>query len=503
MAQRTLAENVTQVKADFKSVREAVNYAIPKGTPTSEYGERIHNEISNLMSQADSNYNYGLEVGIEQGKQEVISNSKYIEKTASGKVIRLDDMNEVYHNVVVKADTPTEVKVYGKNLFNSDTSLLKVVNVNGKTGSYSYIGYEIELPKGRYTFTIAKLDSSFDSYIYGVINNKNGEYVSGFHLTEGTVLFSPLLVSLDEGDKLYVYNAVGKDMSATTALFKKVNIQLSAYSTGGDYEEYQCQTITATPEGTEIPSICPTMTFLADSDVTVDYYGSYSRDMWWRKYLGYKETNRQAKYMYMAFGGYAWDDTTFDPPFDIYSSNSSSMFINSYIQDVRGILARNNVNIVFDESNSNYNQHYNVFSNSKVKYLPYLKLPIHGTCYGWFTNCKELIEVDGYECLEKHTFETSSGAYKTFQSCEKLKHIIFHGTIANNINLQWCTKLDFESLFSLFECLKHFGGSGNEYTKTITLSPESWDLTNREEFTTRFDGFGGQDVAHQKGWNYA
>ena len=53
----------------------------------------------------------------DAGKQSVIANSKYIEKTASGKVIRLDDVSEVAHKVVVKADTPTEVTVCGKNLF--------------------------------------------------------------------------------------------------------------------------------------------------------------------------------------------------------------------------------------------------------------------------------------------------------------------------------------------------------------------------------------------------
>lgn len=63
MAERTLAENVAQVKADFKNIRHAAVSAIPEGTPTSEYGERIQREIMNLQQQADSQYNHGLEEG--------------------------------------------------------------------------------------------------------------------------------------------------------------------------------------------------------------------------------------------------------------------------------------------------------------------------------------------------------------------------------------------------------------------------------------------------------
>lgn len=227
---------------------------------------------------------------------------------------------------------------------------------------------------------------------------------------------------------------------------------------------------------------------------------------WWRKYLGYKEENRQAKYMYMAFAGYAWDDTTFDPPFDIYASNSSSMFMNSYVQDVRGILNRNNSKIIFSDDPV-HNQHYGVFQSSRAKYLPYLKLPYGGSCYGWFTNCSHLIEVDGYECLEKHAFETSSGANKTFQGCTELVHIIFHGIIANTINLQWCTKLDLESLVSLFRCLKNFKNDEPDkaYTKTLTLSTESWAILDTWCLENGYEDFmNAQDVIQTYlGWNVA
>lgn len=70
MTERTLVENVAQVKADFKSIKDAVPYIFGVGTPTSQYGEKIQSEILKLQYQADNNYGNGYESGIKQGKQE-------------------------------------------------------------------------------------------------------------------------------------------------------------------------------------------------------------------------------------------------------------------------------------------------------------------------------------------------------------------------------------------------------------------------------------------------
>ena len=501
MAERTLVENVAQAKADFKAVKDAVGIVIPEGTPTSEYGERIFNTISSLENEIENSRTEG----IEQGKQEVISNSKYIEKTASGKVIRLDDVSEVYHNVKVYADTNTEVKVYGKNLFNNDTSLLKEVTYMVETQQSTRVGYEIcGLPSGTYTFTLKTLNNA-DKFVYGVINDKDGNFVGRCNLlaqqASSTANFSPLTITVNEGDKIYIYNGIATSVANTIKVFENVQIQLSAYSTGGDFEEYQCQTITATPDGVEIPSNCPTMTFLADSDVAVDYFGSYSKHEFWTKYL----SKQKASGLYSGFAGYAWTDLTFDPPFDIETNSSSSMFSFSFVEDLRGILAKNNAKIIF--MNTSGAQHFNVFASSRLKYCPYLKLPETAMCYGFFTNCSRLIEVDGYECLEKHVFETSSGTNKTFQGCTNLVHIIFHGTIANNINLQWSKKLDMESLGSLFRCLKDFSNTDpdNAHTKTITLSAESWTLLDEYVYENGYNDYtSAQDVVlNVLGWNFA
>lgn len=220
---------------------------------------------------------------------------------------------------------------------------------------------------------------------------------------------------------------------------------------------------------------------------------------WWRKYL-----NRgNAISLAYAFAYNRWSDGTFDPPYNINASSCSNLFANSYIADLRGILTRNGVELIFDDSKTSNNQFFNLFTYSRIEYAPYLKLPTTCSCYGWFTGCSYLIEVDGYECTEIHTFQQSNGNSKTFQGCTNLVKIIFHGTIANDINLQWSNNLSLESLVSLFSCLKNFiFDADNAFTKTVTLSAESWALTETEEFMNVIGVHGRQHLA-DIGWNWA
>ena len=269
MAERTFAQNVAQVKADFKSIKDMAHRTTGSyldNVPTSEYAERIEQGIT---ANYDHHYNWGM----EQGKQEVISNSKYIEKQASGKVIRLDDVSEVAHKVVVKADTPTEVKVYGKNLFNNDTSLLKQITYTNLSGTVNTkTGYEYELPVGTYTFTLTDLDTSISKYVYWIICDKDYDVLRSGMLLQVTNNVTPQTITVNEGEKVVIYDGYSPKGQTAADVFNAVQIQLEAGSVATPYEEHkEPQSITARPlMQTEISSICPTMTFIADSEITVD-----------------------------------------------------------------------------------------------------------------------------------------------------------------------------------------------------------------------------------------
>ncbi len=363
---------------------------------------------------------------------------------------------------------PTEVKIYGKNLFNNDTSLLKEVTYTGSSGGQgTRIGYEpITLPAGDYTFTLNDLGTVADKYIYGVINDKDGNFVGTCNLLQNTLNRTPLFITLNEGDKIYIYDGyLSLSPTASAKRFNDVQIQLEPGPKGTDFEEFkEPQTITATPEGVEIPSDCEGMYLIADNDITVDYWGSYGKitslRKWWYDYT----KNMPSSGAPNAFSYYTWTDETFNPQDDMICRSANSMFANSRIRNIRGILKRNKVKIVFDDSISTNSQFFSVFAGGHVQCLPYLKLPTTSTAYGWFQNCTKLIEVDGYECTENHTFETSSGANKTFQSCTELVKIIFRGTVAKNCDIHWSTKLSRESILSL---LKVLNTSVTEVTITL------------------------------------
>lgn len=439
MAERTLVENVAQVKADFKAIKDAVGIVIPEGTPTSEYGERIFNTISSLENEIENSRTEG----IEQGKQEVISNSKYIEKTASGKVIRLDDVSEVYHNVKVKADTPTEVKVYGKNLFNDDISLIKSLAFMVASQEQIKNGYELSLPKGTYTFGLTQLDTA-GHYVYGVINDGDGNFVRSCNLLTGTTNSTPVTITVNEGDKVYIYDGVSVNFEASRGMLALMQIQLEAGFKATPYEEYkEPQTITATPSGTEASSICPTMTFLADNDVTIDYFGSYGMvekevAMW--KALTFNGARKQYQY---AFAN--TDYTGFVIPDGMCKPSSTIAYMLYYYQ---GIEAPKGIDCSgFNGTNQASQGNFTFYNSPNLIKIYDMGIPAGILLNNTYSNCRKLEEIEIIRCNENTTFTSA------FISCTGLIKVIFSGTNTSDIDIHWSTKLSRESILSLLQCL--------------------------------------------------
>ena len=143
--------------------------------------------------------------------------------------------------------------VMGGNLFNNDTSLLKEVTYTNSQGNReTRIGYEpLCLPAGTYTFTLTDLDTSVDKFIYGAINDKEDKYVTNCNLLQSTNNFTPLTITVNEGDKIFIYNGHAYlNMANRATEFKKVKIQLNAGSVAKPYEPYKSQSLTIqTPNG--------------------------------------------------------------------------------------------------------------------------------------------------------------------------------------------------------------------------------------------------------------
>lgn len=480
----TLVENVARVKADFKLIKDMAQRTIGSdlnNVPTSEYAERMENGIT---SNYDVHYNWGIEQGrtdgynegysygkadglyegVEQGRQEVISNSKYIEKTVSGKGVFLNDVSEVAHKVKVYADTPTEVKVCGKNLFNNDTSLIERMTYNTSSGSSSRCGYKINnLPAGVYTFTFTNIDSK-EKYVYGVINNKDGKFVRPCSLFQNTTNRTPLSIVLNDGDEIYIYNGIDGSIQQTKPIFEGAQILLEHGSAATSYEKYEAQTITATPDGIEIDSSCFNMTFISDGDISVRYFSSYgmneARDYFWDNY----QANGTRTAYGNAYSGAGWTNNTFKPKYNMAVTSAANMFIGAPIENIVACLNAHGVIMDFSKcTGMSYG-----FQACASKTLPYMDLSSHTSSTSLtaaFNNMSKLERIDGIKSSENTTFATNTFAYLV-----SLTHCIFEGVITSNIDLHWSTKLSRESILSLLQCL-----NATVSGKTITLPSKCID----------------------------
>lgn len=450
--------------------------------------------MANEMKEKALQVKQDMDQLIDAGKQSVIANSKYIEKQASGKVIRLDDVSEVAHKVKVYGDN-TEVKVYEKNLFNNDTSLLKSITYTDSSGTTrTKTGYEIELPVGNYTFTLTDLDTSIKKYVYGCICDKDYNNLRGCDLLQVTNNYTPLNITVNEGEKVVIYDGYSPKGQTATDVFNAVQIQLEAGSGGTPFEEYkEPQTITATPNGTEIFATCPNMTFFADNDITVDYYGSYGRQAEYDKYWdNYQDYGKRTSYGY-AFCRTGWTNSNFQPKYDIALTSGEQMFYYSKITDLAGILKKQSV--VMDTSKAT-NVTY-MYGYSSLTRIPTTDLSSA-------TNTTYLCSGDtGLVSIEKIvSSETTVFANSAFNNCTALEHCIFEGTIASDINLQWSKKLDLESLKSIIYCLKNYSADDpdNEFTKTVTLSAESWALLAADSMSIQGTEYYWEDQIYNNGW---
>lgn len=397
----------------------------------------------------------------EAGKQKVISQSKYIPKTAAGTVISLTDVSEVAHKVKVYGDNQ-EVNVYGGNLCDytkaesRDLNNTVTFNADGSlnyTGTY-YFRIPVNLERGtEYTL-------SFDS-------NKNSRrwcfaYNAGNETSK--IDIESKTTSTDKDVKyVYIYPN-SNDAAVETTTISNIRLNWGAFAK--PYEPYTKQTITATPEGTEVSSICPNMTFIADSDITVDYYSSFGMNVEWDRNWDTLQVNGTRQRYEHAFRN-NFSAQTFKPKYDIVPTSAAQMFYESPITDLAGILKKQGVILDTQKcTNATY-----MFTSSKVSRLPLLDFSVATGLNSIFYKATNLRHIEGIVSSETTPWNNND----IFAYLSALEHVIFSGVIASDINLQWSPLLDEESLVSLAVTLQDWisTDSSQIWTRTVTVSGES------------------------------
>lgn len=215
------------------------------------------------------------------------------------------------------------------------------------------------------------------------------------------------------------------------------------------------------------------------------------RSAFWDSYQNY---GNRVEYSY-GFSNEGWNDSNFKPKYDMQITNY--MFYNSRITNLADILAKQGVRLL-RRSNSTVNMNY-AFGNGRLTHIPEVDLTNATNTQATFNNSANFVTLQSIEKIISS--ETTVFTNNCFGNCGVLEHCIFEGTIASSINLQWSTKLSLESLLSLFRCLKRF--TTDAFTKTITLSSESWSLLNSSaEFMEEYNGNTPEQELEYRGWNY-
>lgn len=462
----------------------------------------------------DTTYNIsemagGVEEVFEAGRNDVLCNSKYIPKSATGKVISLTDVSEVAHKVKVKGDGQ-EVEVYGKNLLpypyekttitsgaitftvNADSSVSAV----GTSTAIANFQMATKLPmKGGKTYTF----STGSANVTVLLTYKKGN---------GSTYYLPATsahASMTWEDDFELVSFGVRVLSGVTVNETIYPIIVEGSNYDGKWEPYTHQTITATPNGTEIDSMCPNMNFFADADITVDYYSSFG--------MAEKElamwnalTNYGARYSYSRAFAYT-DYTGYTIPSGLCRPTKviGDMFYCYHGTELpRGIDCSG-----FDVSSTLTSYHCNnTFAYStNLTHIYDMGIPANKTYTGVCINCKALKSIEIIRCSEESIFDNNS-----FNGCSALTHVIFSGVIASDINLQWSKNLDTESLVSLAVTLAHLITTecnpegtnvpeGLQFTLTVTLSPESWAILENTPYPGIDSSISCADfITSAKGW---
>lgn len=173
----------------------------------------------------------------------------------------------------------------------------------------------------------------------------------------------------------------------------------------------------------------------------------------------YQENGERRNYV-NSFSGIGWNDNIFKPKYDIVPTTAfgASMFQSSGIVNLKQCLIDAGVTLDLSElTSATY-----IFRDSFITDYPYIDLSSANSVVYAFYSCK------GVNLTLKLGANTTYS--NTFQNSSSFVKLIIEGTIGQNgFNVQWATKLDYESLLSIKNALadKSKDTSGTTWVVTV------------------------------------
>lgn len=478
----TIAENVPKVYEAGRTAGHAEGY---------EAGQSIGRDVG---------FTDGYSSGYEVGKASMIDQSKIIEKTVSGKIISVDDVSEIPHEVSIQlsSDTVTDfsgvtVKALGKNLATAQQVwkgagdyVETVFEGRNVVSFYSHSGIKNTLPvfkeKTAYTF-------SFDAKVWSKAGETNNELVLRVFYTDGS--YDQLVTTGNVDWKHYTLTtSIKKTIEAvglvsfhyTHKIYVDINtFQLEKASISSEYVPYNEKIYTSKSNGVVegIKSTSPNMTIFTDNAdvyIVAGYHKSYGIHMEQRRKWGIMLRKGIPNPFAGAFRYWGWNDETFDPICNIVVSGSAdSMFQTCGITWLSEILQEQGVTLDTSQMTSCA---YMFYAAEHTYTIPAIN----------FENCTYLNQTFSYcqvQVLDEVILKSDGSNTFTspFIGCSGLVEIRFRGVIGQNgLSFQNSTKLSKASITSIINALSSTT-SGLTVTLSKTAVTSAFGSTTATEWT--------------------
>ena len=449
----------------------------------------------------------GVNEVYEAGKASMIDESKVIEKTVSGKIISVDDVSEIPHEVGIQlsSDTVTDfsgvtVTRIGKNLLDKEKWIaeLKKTDEAGATTYTAIIdGYEcIAIHPAGHTVETGK-------YMLGEFK-ENTQYVFSFIGKADISNYTGLVIKYTDGSnellrlaqttwtKYSCVSSINKTIkcfgmyfySGTYGYYADFQIEVGVAATS--YEPYiEAKEFTPNADGTVegITSISPNMTVFtdnADVDITMDYHRSYGMWLEWnRRWDGLQNYGNLTDYRFF-YAAMNMHNIRDEPKYKVIKPTSLYMF--SYLStrytsegiDFASLCEQ--WGVTFDTSNCT--EWGYAFSNAAIARVP----PLDARGKDWATQVfyfnSRLHTVD--EILVDENTKLSS-TY-TFNGTSNLENIKFTGTIAMSVSFAHSTKLSKASFINIFGCFSTTATFTVTFSRTAVIN--AFGSVDATEWTT-------------------
>lgn len=197
-------------------------------------------------------------------------------------------------------------------------------------------------------------------------------------------------------------------------------------------------------------------------------------DEFWDNYQDY---GNRTDYNYGPFGGAGWSDSTYKPKYTPTPRQSYAMYTGSHITEILNIDTSNSTSIEQLFYCCYYLTHVGTISAVSA-------IVSTGVRYA-FANCTRLVTIDKFIITENTQFNF------TFNNCLALENLIIEGTIGQNgLNLQWSTKLSYQSIRKIIDALSSTT-SGLSITLSLTAVNKAFEESE-----------GANDGSTSQEWEY-